>query len=131
MKLESIMSENRDIHLVDVPIGGKDAIIWNHLHGEREDICEALFKHPVADDLRELFQTRLRRIDDALDRLMAGSYGICSKCGRAIDESRIDLDAAVALCLDCWTRERGCSSANNNDACDVELSSLQEFDTIL
>ena len=35
------MSENRTIHLVEIPIGGKAGFIWNRLHGEREDICEA------------------------------------------------------------------------------------------
>ena len=125
------MNENRQIHLVDIPIGGKGGFIWNRLHGEREDICEAVFKDGVADDLRVLLQTRLRKIDDALDRLMAGSYGLCSKCGQTIDDSRLDLDAAVVLCLDCWARERGCSSAPDNEVYDVELNSLQKFDTIL
>ena len=38
------MSENRTIHLVEIPIGGKGGFVWNRLHGEREDICEALLK---------------------------------------------------------------------------------------
>ena len=38
------MNENRTIHLVDIPIGGEAGFIWNRLHGEREDICEALLK---------------------------------------------------------------------------------------
>lgn len=68
------MREERTIHLVEVPIGGKDGFAWNRLHGEREDICEALLKEET-EDRRKLLQTRLRNVDDALDRLMSGSYG--------------------------------------------------------
>ena len=67
------MNENRTIHLVDVPIGGEAGSLWNSLHGEREEICDALLKDHglVNDDRRERLQSRLRKIDDALDRLMA------------------------------------------------------------
>lgn len=71
------MNENRTIHLVDVPIGGEAGSIWNRLHGEREAICDALLKDHglVGDDRREQLQSRLRRIDDALDRLMTRPAG--------------------------------------------------------
>ena len=68
-----MMNENRTIHLVDVPIGGEAGSMWNRLHGEREEICEALLKQDglVAGEPRERLQSRLRKIDDALDRLMS------------------------------------------------------------
>ena len=68
------MNENRTITLAEIPIGGRGGLIWNRLHGEREEICEALLKdHPEEAD--ERLQARLRRVDDALDRLMAGDVG--------------------------------------------------------
>ena len=67
------MNENREIHLIDVPIGGEAGSLWNRLHGEREEICDALLAHDglIAAERRERLQSRLRRIDDALDRLMS------------------------------------------------------------
>lgn len=59
-------------NLAEIPIGGKDGFLWNSLHGEREELCEALVKEKT-EDKRHLLQARLRRIDDALDRLMTGS----------------------------------------------------------
>ena len=53
---------------------------------------------------RELLQVRLSKIDDALDRLMTGSYGNCSKCGRWIEDTKLDFDAAIAFCIECWRR---------------------------
>jgi len=101
------MNENRTIKLVEIPIGAGGGSTWNRLHGEREEICEALLKDTrvVGDGRRELLQARLRNVDDALDRLMSGSYGNCSNCGRAMDETRLEMDPALALCLTCWTGE--------------------------
>ena len=99
------MSENRTIHLAEIPIGGKAGFVWNRLHGEREDTCEALVKDSVVEGGREILQSRLRKIDDALDRLMSGCYGNCSKCGRSIDDTKQDVDPTLTLCLECWSRE--------------------------
>jgi hypothetical protein len=125
----NIMNENRTIHLVEIPTGGKDGFIWNRLHAEREDICETLLKDygPVLDERKALLQARLRRVDDALDRLMSGSYGNCSKCGQSIDDEKLDTDPALALCLDCWANEQRPVTSSS----DVMLESLNPFDTIL
>ena len=102
------MNEERTIHLIEVPIGGKGGWIWNRLHGEREEICEGLLKDgPFLEERREMLQARLRTVDDALDRLMSGSYGNCSRCGRAIDDARLEIDPAVAHCLTCWRSQLG------------------------
>jgi hypothetical protein len=128
-----MMNENRTIHLVDIPIGGQDGLIWNRLHAEREHICEALVKDSdlLVDERRKWLQARLRKLDDALDRLMAGSYGNCSKCGQAIDETMLDSDPALALCLNCWTATPRTSTREMSSSADIRLDSLQPFDTIL
>jgi hypothetical protein len=127
------MNENRTIHLVDIPIGGKAGFIWNRLHGEREEICRALLKDHglVADERREWLQARLRKVDDALDRLMSGSYGNCSKCGQAIEATKLDVDPALALCLNCWTADSATPVRDTISSGDVMIESLEPFDTVL
>lgn len=66
------MNENHTIHLTEIPIGGKGGFIWNRLHDERDNLCAALLKDGSADQ-KALLQARLRKVDDALDRLMSGS----------------------------------------------------------
>lgn len=126
------MNANRTIHLVDIPIGGEAGLTWNRLHDEREHICEALVKdHQLADDRQPWLQARLRKLDDALDRLMSGSYGNCSKCGQAIDDTMLDSDPALALCLNCWTGTPPRSAHEMSSSGDVTIESLQPFDTVL
>jgi RNA polymerase-binding transcription factor DksA len=118
------MSANLNIHAIDNTVGSNGGIVWNRLHSEREDICEAMLKESqsssearpeaprIAKEVnicdanwhRELLQARLRKIDDALDRLMAGSYGNCSKCGRWIEDTKLEFDPAMAFCIGCWQR---------------------------
>lgn len=118
------MSANLNVlaadNLFDTTGGG---VVWHRLHSEREDICEALLKEsPPSDETsgaarlstedalraadwhRELLQARLQKVDDALDRLMSGSYGECRKCGKWIEDPKLDFDPAIAYCLDCWSR---------------------------
>lgn len=43
----------------------------------------------------------LREIDLALQRLRNGTYGICAKCGRAIEPMRLSELPATRCCLQC------------------------------
>ena len=114
------MSTN-SIRLIEIPVDGNGGLVWNRLHSEREDICEALLEEArpnsqgrlqelsakeevgrTANWHRELLQARLRKLDDALDRLMSGSYGNCCKCGRWIEDTKLDFDPAIAYCIECW-----------------------------
>jgi hypothetical protein len=120
---------------VEIPIGGNGGFIWNRLHGEREELCETLvgIPGPDSDVYRELLHGRLRKIDDALDRLMSGSYGVCSQCGRAINKIKLDTDPATALCLDCSGIKAPAVDANrgSNSSTPLILERLNAFDTIL
>lgn len=120
------MSVNLNSRTADNLLKQTGGAVWNRLHSEREDICEALLKDPVpgsgvaagsADPSeenvlqlsvwhRELLQARLRKIDDALDRLMSGSYGCCSKCGKWIEDTKLEFDPAIAFCISCWAQEQ-------------------------
>ena len=156
------MNTNLNTYLIEVPIGGSGGEVWNRLHSEREDICEAMLKdcqvksevNAEADAARDmttanwhqkLLQARLRKIDDALDRLMSGSYGNCSKCGKWIEDTKLAFDPAIEFCLSCWDRERaqmiGLSpeqtqtpdgnAAVDSSKVDLVINSLRQFDTIL
>jgi DnaK suppressor protein len=48
----------------------------------------------------------IRRIDQALDRLEAGTYGECVNCGEAIAPKRLAFDPAIATCIECASGAR-------------------------
>ena len=151
------MSATTGFFETDNSINRGDGVVWNRLHSEREDICEALLKEyrPGSESScennaackeeaagtvfwhRELLQSRLRKIDDALDRLMSGSYGSCCKCGRWIEDTKLDFDPAVAFCLECWGHQLNQMSGKRSAVENIEpsnnavaIETLAPFDTI-
>jgi len=51
----------------------------------------------LATSLRE----QLSEVDRALERLDAGTYGICATCGNPIDPNRLEAMPGTTHCIDC------------------------------
>jgi RNA polymerase-binding transcription factor DksA len=152
------MSTQLNSGVVDNPVDQNGGVVWNRLHSEREDICDALNKqesHPrsetppgpheirsetATDDAnwhRELLEARLRKVDHALDRLMSGSYGNCSRCDKWIEDTKLEFDPAIEFCLGCWEREQnqsGTKLAIDRPATSwpagLALATVAQFDTV-
>ena len=43
----------------------------------------------------------LRRIDDALDRIEAQTYGVCLSCSKKVQQARLDAVPWARHCIDC------------------------------
>jgi len=64
---------------------------------------DALQGQAMSQERARRRQTELQRIAAALQRLDRGEYGDCLDCGEPIDVRRLDMDAAVTLCIRCAT----------------------------
>jgi RNA polymerase-binding transcription factor DksA len=153
--MEVTMSTNLNNPVIEMPGQENDCGVWGRLHAEREDISEELIKEAAKNsesgealDLSttdagqnanwhcELLQARLRKVDDALDRLMGGTYGNCSKCGKWIEDTKLDFDPAIEFCLGCWPREQNRyigesqHSTGSNALNEIRIETLAPFDTI-
>lgn len=47
----------------------------------------------------------LTMIDDALEKIEAGEYGICDKCGAKINEERLAIMPATTMCYNCKRKD--------------------------
>lgn len=45
----------------------------------------------------------LKKIEEALDRIKLGTFGICDKCGQEIDIRRLDARPVTTMCIECKT----------------------------
>jgi RNA polymerase-binding protein DksA len=106
----------------------KDARLRLKLEGERLELREGLAHHEhaevaniglgnhMADDGTEAFEQAaslalrrnqertLERIEKALVRMEAGTYGLCECCGSEIDFARLKALPHATLCIDCQPR---------------------------
>jgi RNA polymerase-binding protein DksA len=68
-----------------------------------EDLASDLTEHEMAlTRIREL-ESRLKVIDEALQEVSQGTYGICQCCGEPIDPARLEIVPETTLCIRCKT----------------------------
>lgn len=67
-----------------------------HLADHASDTFERELDVSLEDNAEEI----IREIDDALRSIDAGTYGICTVCGRAIDEERLAAVPYATLCIE-------------------------------
>lgn len=67
---------------------------WEEDAVERED-------DEVLEDLGQAGLAEIERIDAALARIEAGTYGICATCGEPIAPERLDVMPDTPFCRNC------------------------------
>jgi DnaK suppressor protein len=55
--------------------------------------------------LKEREQKLLKKIDEAIERINNGTFGICESCGGEIGYKRLKARPVTTLCIDCKTRQ--------------------------
>lgn len=55
--------------------------------------------------LKEREQKLLKKIDEALDRITMGTFGICESCGGEISSKRLKARPVTTLCIECKTKQ--------------------------
>jgi DnaK suppressor protein len=53
--------------------------------------------------LRGREQRLLKKIDEAIDRIENGTFGICDDCGNEIDVKRLEARPVTTMCIECKT----------------------------
>ncbi|HEX7008346.1 MAG TPA: TraR/DksA C4-type zinc finger protein [Phycisphaeraceae bacterium] len=85
---------------VDARSGG-GSISYEHMADTGTDSYEQEFKLGLAESERKL----LREIDEALDRLAKGIYGVCVESGKPIGKPRLEIKPWAKYCIEV-ARER-------------------------
>lgn len=52
----------------------------------------------------EQARTRVHQVDEALERIDEGTYGVCTVCGQPIDSGRLEVRPLSVTCVDCAAR---------------------------
>lgn len=76
-----------------------------------QDICDEaanLYNKQILLSLNENERMRLQEVDEALDRIENGTYGICEECGGPIGLKRLEVRPIAKYCVPCKTKmEKG------------------------
>ncbi len=107
-ELTEVISELRTIAVQDPETGDWEAVPGNEDATETDDNVEA---DAVEDwDIRSgvvaELETRYRNINRAIEKIVAGTYGICEISGELIEPERLDANPAARTSIANRDRER-------------------------
>jgi RNA polymerase-binding transcription factor len=72
------------------------------------DEAANIYNKQVLLSLNENERTRLKEVDEALDRIESGTYGVCEECGGPISLKRLEVRPVAKYCVPCLTKlEKG------------------------
>src|SRR4030042_1821432 len=72
------------------------------------DEAANIYNKQILLSLNENERMRLNEVDESLDRIMSGTYGICEECGGPISLKRLEVRPVAKYCVPCLTRlEKG------------------------
>jgi len=58
----------------------------------------------------QILETELQKVNQALEKIEKGNYGICEKCKKEISIERLKAYPQAQLCIQCEKKEQGGSS---------------------
>lgn len=64
--------------------------------------------------LRERERFLLLKIDEALERIDSGEFGICESCGADIAAKRLEARPVATLCIECKTKAEAAEKARGD-----------------
>lgn len=81
------------------------------------------YTNELMTSLGEQGWQRLKQVDEALEKIERGEYGICSTCNEPIPEARLDVMPFAKFCVECMSvRENQLESQTD----DFEEEDLEE-----
>ena len=69
--------------------------------GDEVDIASDAVDRTLLDSLSSQDSLRLKQIDNALERIRNGKYGICLGCGKEIPRERLEAIPYAFMCVNC------------------------------
>lgn len=81
--------------------------IGEGLPRDAEERAIALENADVLDALQREALEEAQKVDAALERLRAGTYGLCAGCGESIADARLRAYPAASRCISCLEAEEG------------------------
>ncbi len=94
---EEIIGEVKQIHESSKEMG-QDGI------QDIGDEAANIYNKQILLSLSENQRAWLQEIDEALDRIASGTYGICEECGGPIGLKRLEVRPVAKYCVPCKTK---------------------------
>lgn len=83
------------------PVGGEASGNLSDVPFHSADLSAEEYEEEVTLGLLENEDEISREVNDALDRIVRGTYGLCENCGKEISKERLDAVPYARYCVRC------------------------------
>ncbi len=105
-ELRSMLETKRAGLLEEIRRARQDSVEGDHTSfPEVGDLVSASLEKEKAFEYGELGVNALRDIDNALEKLKEGTFGICELCSKPIGLRRLKVMPSARLCIECKSKE--------------------------
>jgi DnaK suppressor protein len=73
----------------------------NREEGDKDEEADEVQEYENALSLEYSLELKLKDVKNALEKIENGTYGVCEKCGKKIDEKRLLACPEAKTCLRC------------------------------
>ncbi len=78
-----------------------DSEIVNQEVSDEADMADRAEDYEERVSKIAILEKKLEDVNHAIDKIGNGSYGICEKCGKQIEEARLEANSSAKLCEVC------------------------------
>ncbi|MCQ2610455.1 MAG: TraR/DksA family transcriptional regulator [Treponema sp.] len=102
-KMQKKLEEQRDQIMQSLINQGDELkkLVVNEGSGDEADIGNGAVDINILDSLGSQDSQRLELINNALNRISQGTYGVCLSCHKDIPQNRLEAIPYAFLCVDC------------------------------
>ena len=105
MKFKKLFEDQRASLLYSYKIVNEDFAIQTEEMADEIDLSCAELEQNMKMRLRNREALFLKKIDEALEKIQAGTFGVCECCEQNIEVSRLEVRPTANLCLSCKEEE--------------------------
>jgi RNA polymerase-binding transcription factor DksA len=73
----------------------------NREDGDKDDQADEAQEYDNMLSLEHSLELKLKDVNMAIEKFTEGKYGICEKCGKEIEEERLEVAPEAKLCISC------------------------------
>jgi DnaK suppressor protein len=105
MKFKSLFEQQRRDILAAHGLSNAEFHIMQDDLADETDLTMSELETSMRMRLRNRETLFLKKIDEALDRISLGTFGVCDECGEGIESKRLEARPTATLCVACKEEE--------------------------
>ena len=105
MKFTKLFQEQKAALLYSNKVVNEDFAINTDEMSDELDLSSAELEQNMRVRLRSREAFYLKKIDESLEKIQAGTFGICECCDQHIEMNRLEVRPTANLCLNCKEEE--------------------------